>query len=70
MPFFVSSAGNGNTRELDMEKKSSFHILEELLAVDRKAPAPLLPSKKPSKAPTETTIPEAIPEATTTSASS
>ena len=41
-----------------MGKKSSFHILEELLAVDRRTPASPPPSKKPSEAQAEPTVSE------------
>ena len=41
-----------------MEKKRSFYILEELLAVDRRAPAPPPSSKGPSKSPAKSTISE------------
>jgi len=57
-PIMKVSLGDENTKELDMEKKSSFHILEELLAVDRRAPASPPSSKKPSKVSAESPIPE------------
>lgn len=49
-----------------MEKKSSFNILKELLAVDQRAPASPSSSKKPPEAPAEPTV----SEASTTPASS
>lgn len=63
-PIMKVVLSNGNTKELDMQKKSSFHILEELLAVDRRAPA------SPPSSPSEPSAEPIVSEASTTPAPS